>query len=80
MRFGLFFQGAWLGTILRDQGLNVLVASIAGTAALGAWALAQRLLVVLNVLFESAWRVALPGFARLTEAGESPRRAPRAPA
>lgn len=72
MRFGVFFQGAWLATILRDQGLNVLLASIAGTAALGAWSLANRLLVVLTLLFESAWRVALPGFARLTEAGESP--------
>jgi O-antigen/teichoic acid export membrane protein len=70
MRFGLFFQGAWLATILRDQGLNVLLVTIAGTAALGAWALAQRLLIVLTLLFESAWRVALPGFARLTEAGE----------
>ena len=74
MRFGLFFQGAWLATLLRDQGLNVLLAAIAGTAALGAWALAQRLLIVLTLLFESAWRVALPGFARLTEAGEPPGR------
>ena len=71
MRFGLFFQGAWLATILRDQGLNVLLVAIAGTAALGAWALAQRLLIIFTLLFESAWRVALPGFARLTEAGES---------
>lgn len=74
MRFGVFFQGAWLATILRDQGLNVLLASVAGTAALGAWSLANRLLVVLTLLFESAWRVALPGFARLTEAGEPPSR------
>ncbi len=73
MRFGLFFQGAWLATILRDGGLNVLLAGIAGTAALGAWALAQRLLVILTILFESAWRVALPGLARLMEAGEPPR-------
>ena len=46
MRFGLFFQGQRLATILRDQGLNVLLVAIAGTAALGAWALAQRLLII----------------------------------
>lgn len=70
LRFGVYFQGAWLAMLLRDQGLNVLLASISGTAALGAWALAQRALSVLTTLFEAAWRVALPGMARLLEAGE----------
>lgn len=73
MRFGLFFQAAWFATILRDGGLSVLLAGIAGTAALGAWTLAQRLLMMLTMLFEAAWRVALPGLARLMEAGEPPR-------
>jgi PST family polysaccharide transporter len=72
-RFGVFFQGAWLATIMRDEGLNVLLAVLSGTAALGAWALAQRMMVVLTTLFQSAWRVALPGLARLMEAGEPPR-------
>jgi O-antigen/teichoic acid export membrane protein len=74
MRFGLLFQGAWLLTLARDEGLNLLLAGIAGTAALGAWSLARRLLVALTLLVESAWRVALPGMARLLERGEPPRR------
>jgi O-antigen/teichoic acid export membrane protein len=74
MRFGLLFQGAWLLTLARDEGLNLLLVGIAGTAALGAWALARRLLVVLTLLVESAWRVALPGMSRLLQRGEPPKR------
>ncbi|MBI5103600.1 MAG: oligosaccharide flippase family protein [Solirubrobacterales bacterium] len=74
LRFGAAFQGAWLLTIARDQGLELLLASLAGTAALGAWALAKRLLIVLTLLVEASWRVALPGFSRLVQAGEDPRR------
>ena len=72
-RFGLFFQLAWLSTLARDQGLNVLLVALSGTSALGAWALARRLLAIVELLFQSAWRVALPGMARLIEAGVAPR-------
>lgn len=71
VRFGVFFQASWILTLIRDEGLGILIAAISGTAALGAWALARRLLIVLTTVFETAWRVALPGMARLTEAGES---------
>lgn len=71
IRFGIFFQLSWVLTLVRDEGLGILIAVIGGTAALGAWSLARRLLIVLTTVFETAWRVALPGMARLTEAGES---------
>lgn len=74
LRFGIFFQISWVLTLIRDEGLGILIGAIAGTAALGAWSLARRLLIVLTTVFETAWRVALPGMARLTEAGETTKR------
>ncbi|MBJ7328815.1 MAG: oligosaccharide flippase family protein [Solirubrobacteraceae bacterium] len=73
-RFGVFFQISWILTLIRDEGLAILIGAIGGTAALGAWALARRLLIILTTVFETAWRVALPGLARLMEAGESTKR------
>lgn len=74
VRFGLFFQLSWVLTLVRDEGLGILIGVISGTAALGAWSLARRLLIVLTTVFETAWRVALPGLARLMEAGETTKR------
>ena len=74
VRFGVFFQLSWVLTLVRDEGLGILIGVISGTAALGAWSLARRLLIVLTTVFETAWRVALPGLARLMEAGESTKR------
>ncbi|MDO9353901.1 MAG: oligosaccharide flippase family protein [Solirubrobacteraceae bacterium] len=72
-RFGIFFQLSWLATMFRDQGLALLLAGISGTAALGAFDQARRLLVVVTLVFESAWRVGLPGLARMMEAGAAPK-------
>lgn len=74
VKFGLFFQLSWVLTLIRDEGLGILIGVIAGTAALGAWSLARRLLIVLTTVFETAWRVTLPGLARLMEAGETTKR------
>lgn len=73
-RFGAFFQLSWLMTIARDEGLGLIIFLISGPAALGAWSLARRMLILLTVFFETAWRVALPGFSRLMQAGEDPKR------
>ena len=58
----------WMHT-LRDQGLNLLVASVGGFAALGAWSIVARLQQVPNLLFEVAARVTLPFMARYGEQG-----------
>ncbi|MBJ7470887.1 MAG: oligosaccharide flippase family protein, partial [Solirubrobacteraceae bacterium] len=71
MRFGAYFQASWLATIFRDQGLAMIVFAISGAAALGAFDQARRLLVIVTMVFESAWRVGLPGIARMMEAGAS---------
>lgn len=72
-KFGAYFQASWLATIFRDQGLAMLVFAISGSAALGAFDQARRLLVVVTLVFESAWRVGLPGLARMMEAGAAPK-------
>ncbi len=72
-RFGIFFQLSWLATMFRDQGLALLLVGISGTASLGAFDQARRLLVVVTLVFESAWRVGLPGLARMMEAGAAPK-------
>ena len=70
-KFGAYFQASWLATIFRDQGLAMILFAISGAAALGAFDQARRLLVIVTMVFESAWRVGLPGIARMMEAGAS---------
>jgi O-antigen/teichoic acid export membrane protein len=75
LRFGMQFQGVGLVNTARDQGLNVGMVAISGTAVLGFWTLALRLMSAAFIIFESGWRVSYPAISRLIEAGENPRRA-----
>lgn len=63
--FGARFQLASLLLLAREQGLNVLVAAVAGLSTLGVWNLAWRVLQIPNLLFASAGRVAFPAMSRL---------------
>jgi O-antigen/teichoic acid export membrane protein len=71
--FGARFQAVGSVNLLRDQGLNVAVAAIAGVTALGLWSVAFRLVQAPVLLFESLWRVSFPALARLLAAGEDAR-------
>ena len=71
--FGMRFQAVGGVNLVRDQGLNVAVAAIAGVATLGVWSVAFRLVQATTLLFESLWRVSFPAMARLLETGEDPR-------
>jgi O-antigen/teichoic acid export membrane protein len=73
LRFGLHFQANSFVTMLRDQGLNVGVALIAGTATLGIWTLARRLLELPFLLFQTLWRVSFPATSQLISAGADAR-------
>lgn len=74
LAFGAQFQLAALVVLIRDQSINVLTAALAGATVLGYWSLAQRVLSLPFLLFESLWRVSFPGMARLLEAGADPKR------
>lgn len=71
--FGLAFQLSYVVVLVRDQGINLLTAAVGGTTALGYWSLAQRIMLVPFLLFESLWRVSYPTVARLLEAGHDVR-------
>ncbi|MFG2796170.1 oligosaccharide flippase family protein [Streptomyces pseudovenezuelae] len=63
--FGLRFQAVNATWLLRDQVLNVCVASFGGVAQLGLWALAKRLMEVPYLILQSLWRVSFPTMSRL---------------
>ncbi len=71
--FGVRYQAVGLTHALRDQGLNVGTASIAGVPTLGLWVLARRIVDVPMLFFQSLWRVSFPAMSRLLAAGEDPR-------
>jgi O-antigen/teichoic acid export membrane protein len=71
--FGVRFQAIGVVNLIRDQGLNVGIAAIAGVNTLGVWTMAYRFIQIPFILFESLWRVTMPGMARLIEASADPR-------
>jgi O-antigen/teichoic acid export membrane protein len=66
--FGLRFQAVDATWLVRNQGLNVSIAAIAGVSTLGLWNLAFRLLLVPFLLVESLFRVSFPTMSRLVAA------------
>jgi O-antigen/teichoic acid export membrane protein len=71
--FGARVQLDQVLQILREQGLNVLIAAVAGVATLGMWNLAWRVLQVPSLLFVTLARVTFPAASRLLGAGEDVR-------
>ena len=73
LAFGLRFQAVAVTNLVRDQGLNIGIAAVAGLGALGVWALARRILEVPFLLFDSMLRVSFPAMSRLLASGEPAR-------
>jgi O-antigen/teichoic acid export membrane protein len=71
--FGARVQAVVVVAIVREQGLNLAVAAIAGISTLGVWNLAWRVLQVPFTLFGAVGRIAYPAMSRLLAAGEDPR-------
>jgi O-antigen/teichoic acid export membrane protein len=65
MRFGLEFQATNAVWILRDQGINLSTAALAGIPALGLWSFARRLMEIPNIVFDALFRVAFPTMSQL---------------
>jgi O-antigen/teichoic acid export membrane protein len=72
--FGLRFQGVSLAGMLREQGLNVGIAAIAGVGTLGVWTLTKRLLEFPALLFEPLHRVSFPLLSQMLAARQDPAR------
>ena len=68
--FGFRYQAVGLLQLLRDQGVNVVVALVGGVAVLGLWSVAWRILQIPYSFFVALWRVSFPGMSRLVAAGE----------
>ena len=68
--FGFRYQAAALLHMLRDQGVNIAVATIGGVAVLGLWNIAWRIISLPVSLLAALWRVSIPGMARLVSAKE----------
>jgi O-antigen/teichoic acid export membrane protein len=70
LAFGFGYQAVGFVQLLRDQGVNIAVASFGGVAVLGLWGVAWRILQLPISLFSALWRVSFPGMSRLIAAGE----------
>lgn len=68
--FGFRFQAVGFVNMAGDLAFNTVVTATGGVATLGLWAVANRVLQLPFLLFETVWRVTYPGFARLMDGGE----------
>lgn len=64
--FGLRFQAVNVTWLLRDQTLNLCIATLGGVAQLGLWTLARRLMEMPYLLLHSLWQVSFPTMSRLS--------------
>jgi O-antigen/teichoic acid export membrane protein len=71
--FGVRVQEVGAVNLVREQGLSVGIAAIAGLGVLGLWTLAYRVMQVPQLLFGSLRRVFFPALARLLDTGQLPR-------
>jgi O-antigen/teichoic acid export membrane protein len=70
LHFGLRFQATALAHMLRDQGVNIGLATFGGVAMLGLWQVAWKILQIPIALFQALWRVSFPGMSRLVADNE----------
>jgi O-antigen/teichoic acid export membrane protein len=71
--FASRYQGLALVNFVRDQSINVAIATVGGAAMLGAFAIASRVLQAPQILLEALFRVSYPAMSRLKEYGEDGR-------
>jgi O-antigen/teichoic acid export membrane protein len=70
IRFGLKFQASWFTWIAREQGLNVVVAAVAGVASLGIWTFTNRIFQLPSLAFSSLYAVGFPAMSNVLARGE----------
>ncbi len=72
LRFGLSFQSSWFMFMAREQGLNVVVGTVAGVGSLGIWTFTNRIFQLPLVAFSSLYQVGFPAMSNLLARGEDP--------
>ena len=70
MRFGVSFQAGWYAILGREQGLNILIAVVAGVAPLGIWTFTNRIFQLPALAFTSLYVVGFPAMANVLARGE----------
>lgn len=70
LSFGFRYQAVGVLHMLRDQGVNIVVATFGGVAMLGLWGVAWRIIQMPVALLQALGRVSFPGMARLVAAKE----------
>jgi O-antigen/teichoic acid export membrane protein len=70
LRFGVGFQASWYTFIAREQGLNILVAALAGVGALGIWTFTNRIFQLPSLAFSSLYVVGFPAMSNVLARGE----------
>ena len=70
LSFGFRVQAVGVLHMLRDQGVNIAVATFGGVAVLGLWGVAWRIIQMPVSLLQALWRVSFPGMSRLVAAKE----------
>ena len=73
LRFGVKFQSSWYTYLAREQGLNVLIAVVAGVGPLGIWTFANRIFQLPSLAFNSLYVVGFPAMSNVIARGEDVR-------
>ena len=68
--FGARYQARGLVALVRNEGLNLGIAAVAGLSVLGIWSLAARVMQVPFLVFSALLRVSYPAMSQLNRAGE----------
>jgi len=72
VRFGLKFQASWFTWVAREQGINIVVGTVAGIASLGVWTFTNRIFQLASIAFGSLFTVGFPAMSNLLARGEDP--------
>jgi O-antigen/teichoic acid export membrane protein len=71
VRFGVKFQAGWYAILAREQGMNILIALVAGIGPLGIWTLTNRIFQLPSLTFSSLYVVGFPAMANVLARGEA---------
>ena len=71
IRFGVKFQAGWYAVLAREQGMNILIALVAGVVPLGIWTFTNRIFQLPSLAFSSLYVVGFPAMANVLARGEA---------